>query len=101
MENKVDAQDTSFPPSWGLDAGAKEFLEMLQDHEQAGVVYTLGFGCFAFPGGTHYSKGLYDGCFNSLKVTLVSLPASRSPLEENASSSRGFSKNQLSVMNAN
>lgn len=47
---------------------------MLQDPEQAGVVHILCFGGFAFLRGAHSSKGLYDGCFHSLKVALFSLP---------------------------
>lgn len=60
----MDAQDTSFLPSWGVEWESSEFLEMLPDAERA-VVYTLCLDCFAFLGDARCWKGgLCDGCFN-------------------------------------
>lgn len=45
----MDAQDTSFLPSGGVEWENSEFLEMLPDPERA-VVYTLCLDRFAFLG---------------------------------------------------
>ena len=73
----MDAQGTSFLPSWAVEWESSEFLETLPDPERA-VVYTLCLDCFAFLGDARCWKGrLCDGCFNGWKVP--PLPDSFSP----------------------
>lgn len=100
LKNTLTLKTLHFHPSGACSAGAEEFLEMLLNLAQAEVVSTL-IWLLAFLGGAHYSKGLHSGCFNNLKVALFSpLPPLSHWRHRNASFPVDFSKNQLSVLNA-
>lgn len=65
-----------FHPAGAWRAGAKELLEMLQHPEQARVVYALCFlaASHSWEVPIIAKDCVCDGCFNSLKVALFSLP---------------------------
>lgn len=62
-EGSVDTKDASFPSKGVQSAGARVLRDAADSITSPCSALALGF-----PGGAHCSKGLRDGCFNSLKV---------------------------------